>query len=253
MQNVGFERMAVGVAEQPIRLGLVEFEFLATQFREFSAGSKRGDGQGRRAPACHYHLQSLGNVGDKPLHHRADSWDGLHHVEVVQHEGRGHLPQAVHLGQESGEDRSFACGFERRLREQCSRSSKKSCVYCLTCGDQVSDEDEAVGVLLVQPVPERPKSRPAKEIRHERRLAEARLGDDVEDTAACGSLQPIEQAVASKRFVGQNRALDLAGPQREAGPRGRYLLGEAVADLGLDGHPQLLHPHPLFAERRGEG
>ena len=84
-------------------------------------------------------------------------------------------------------------------------------------------------------------------------LAEASLGDDVDDPLACPGTEPVEQPVAGQRLGAEDRALDFAAAQREASLRQSDVGDETIAAVGLDGHPKLLHPQPPIPGRRGEG
>jgi hypothetical protein len=90
----------------------------------------------------------------------------------------------------------------------------------------------------------------AQEIRDERGLAEAGLGNDVEEPPAFIGLEPAKETVATERLFRQEWALDLRRTQRETGAQTRRFFGQTVAALRLDGQSQILHPHSSFPERR---
>ena len=244
MQNVGFERVVIGIAKEPAGLGLIESKLFSSQFGQFAAGSQGCRRQVWCPPARQNQVQPRGRPGDEALDHCPNRRHRLYHMEVVQNERRLHLTKAIHLGEQRSQDRLFTSRFDRRFGQQGRRSLQQPRVHRLACRDDVPKEDEAVGVVLVQPVPEGSNPRPTEEVGDQSGLAEASLGDHVDDPAIGSILQPVEQAVAPKRIVGQQGTLHLAGAQREARPDMVGILGKPVADLGLYGHPQLLHPQP---------
>ena len=240
--DVGFERMAVRLAKQPIGLRLGETQLVATKFGQFAAGPKAGDGKTRRPPAYHDHLELRRCAVYQPIHHRADAGNPIRNVVVVKDQGRGDVAQAVDLGEQGSEDCFIRAWLDRGFGQEGSASREQPGIDRLACRHQVAEEHQAVRVVVVQAIPECSNPRAPQDVSDEGRLAVACLGRDVDHPAVGARVKPVEKAVPAKRLAGQQRPLDLARAQRKAGRGARHDLDHLVADLGFDGHPGLLHP-----------
>ena len=113
-------------------------------------------------------------------------------MEVIKHQGGRRCAEAVELAENGFKDGALSNRFQRRLRQKCRRSPQEAGIDRLTGGDQVAKEDEAVGVVFVQAVPEGSELRPTQIVGHESRLAEAGLGDEVDHPSVSAGFEPIE-------------------------------------------------------------
>ena len=77
-------------------------------------------------------------------------------------------------------------------------------------------ERDPVAIVLVEPVPDRPQSRPAGEVREERGLAVAGIGEHEDDALVDLRGQPIEQPMTCQGLLAQRRRLDLRVLDRKA-------------------------------------
>ena len=219
-----------------------------------AASSQGGDRQARSPPAGHDHLQPCRGPGDQPLDQMPRSPAparpcGSRPAPAQRRplQGRSISPSSVSV------TISWRRRFQRGLGQEGGRPREEARVDRLARGDEVANEDQAVRVVFVEPVPEGPKSRPAQEIRDQSGLAEAGLGHDVDEPTVRPGLQPVEEPIPRKRLVGQERALDLGAAQREARPHRRVSSARRSPISGFDGHSQLLHPQPPIPDRRRVG
>ena len=105
------------------------------------------------------------------------------------------------------------------------RSRREVGVVLATGRDEVRQEADPVAIVVVEPVPDRAQPGPAGEVREERRLAVAGVGDHEEHAAVDLRLEPVEQARARKDLVAERGRLDLSRLDRVA---------HAGASLGAD-------------------
>ena len=138
-------------------------------------------------------------------------------VEVVEHERRrlaGHAAELAKEGVEHGVERRRG---RRRLAEQAARRGAEVGNVNPDRRDEVRQEADPVAVAAIQPIPEHSDAGSAGEVREQRRLAVAGLGDEEHDPAMDLDRQPLEEAVAGERLVAQRGRLDLADLDRVLG------------------------------------
>ena len=146
-------------------------------------------------------------------------------MEVVEDQRRALRRDRLELG-EKGLDRIVAGRTARSEGTQDRRRSRREVRVVLAAGrHQVRQEADPIPIIVVEPVPDRPEPGPAREVREERRLAVAGVGDHEEHAAVDLRLEPVEQARARKDLVAQRGRLNFSRLDRVA---------HAGASLGAD-------------------
>ena len=178
VEQVAFEWVMVGVAEQALRLVAVEPEVVGSDLGRLADRAEAREREGGS--------RSRGDDDREPIratdHEVTDDLPDLRHVVhvlvVVEDEGRSDDRPGPELRQERPHDRAPVPKVCRELAQESGRVRGELRVDLAAGRDDVMDEDGPVSIVLVQPVPERADAGPPAPVGEERRLAVARIGDD---------------------------------------------------------------------------
>ena len=241
-QDVRLERPPVCLAEEAFRLGGLEAESVAADLGHFAKRPESGDRQDRRPSAQDHDAQALGSAGHDLAHDLLQVRRALDEVVVVEDEDGPLVAEGLEVAHERREDRAHRGAAGTELTEERPRRRSEVRIGSTARGDEVMQDGDPVAIGLVEAVPDRPESGPAGEVREQRRLAVARLGDHEDQPMVDLRVEPLEEPIAGERFVPEDRGLDLGRLDREGvhvrGARDgvRWRLDRRSARTDRDGH-----------------
>jgi len=227
VEEIALQGVVVGVPKEALRLIAVETQVVRADLGGFSDGPQAGEGE--RGPRARRDddRQPVRAADHELADDLPDLRDVVHLLIVVEDQGAAdHRPRSK-LGQERLDDRAPAAEVGGQLAEKPLGVRGERRIDLPARGDDVVDEDGPVAVVLIQAIPERANAGSPAPVREERGLAIAGIGDDEREPGAGLRVKPVQQPVAPKRLLGEERRLNLADLDRVAEDFHVVLLGGA--------------------------
>ena len=216
LEEVGLQRVAVGLPEEPLHLAAIEAQVGGRELGDLAEGPEPREGQRRRQPGRDHEGQSLGAAHEQLADDLADLGNVVHHLVVVQEESCADGHPGPDLGQERAHDRRPVAHPGPQLADERHGVGGELRVDLAPGRHDVVHEDHPVAVGLVEPVPERADPRPSAPVGQEGRLSVAGVGHDEHEPRVDLRGHPVEQALSLERLGGQERRLDLPDLDGEA-------------------------------------
>ena len=215
-QDIGLECPAVRLAEESRGLVGIEPEVVAGQFGDLADRPELCDRDARRSTTREDHRETFGRPIDQFADDELDVRRVVDQVEVVEDQDGTMRRDGLQLPHEDIDDGVPGRAAQAFVVEHGGRVRGERRVRLATGGDEVVQDRDPVAVVLVEPVPQGPQPGPAREVRQERRLAVARVGEDQDDPVVDLGGQPVQQAVPGQRFLAKGWWLDLRVLDRKA-------------------------------------
>ena len=211
-QDVGLERPAVRLAEQPRGLDprrtagrRVVSSATSPIARSFAIGMP-GD---RRLAKTIVRRSGARSTSSRTI--SCDVWRVVDEVEVVEDQDGAVRRDRLHLAHEDVDDGVTRRATQALVGEHRCRVRRERGV-CFAAGrHQMVEDRDPVPVVLVEPIPQRPQPGPTGEVRQQRRLAVSGVGEDQDDPVVDLGREPVQQAMTGQRLL---RAAAEAGPSR---------------------------------------